>query len=443
MNVLVRIILFSLACGVVAASGSTVLPARPQTTPVLLRGGTVFPVSGPPIQDGEVLFADGEIVAVGRALRVPPGTEIVDTRGRHVYPGLIAACTRLGLAEISAVRPTVDTVELGTMNPSVRAQVAINPESALIPVARANGVLTALSVPAVRPHSIAGTSALIRLDGWTWEDMTLRAEAALHVYWPSMAVDRRATAKTPPAAQAAEISATIASLDEALAQARAYAAERAGAGAEGKPVDLSLAALVPVVRGERKVFVHADEVKQILAALAWAKRQGLTITLVGAVDAWRVVDTIREAGVGVVLTGVNRLPLRRDDPYDAVFALPAALHAAGVPFCISTHPDATSGFGNERNVPYEAAKAVGYGLPAEVALASVTLEAARMLGVGDELGSLEVGKRATLIVTDGDILQIPTRVEAAFVDGARIDLRSRHTELYEKYRERIERLRSR
>ncbi|HKB56637.1 MAG TPA: amidohydrolase family protein [Lacunisphaera sp.] len=418
------------------APASTMVPAAPQNHPILLTGGTVHPVSGAVLEKADVLLVDGRIAAIGADLKAPVGVEVVRVDGKHVYPGLIAACTKLGLFEVEAVRATVDVAETGSLNPNVRAQVAINPDSERIPIARSNGVLTALTVPSAQPDLIAGLSALIRLDGWTWEDLSLRPAAALHIVWPDLAIDRSPQAAKKPEDQQKAIDLKLRKLDEAFAAARAYAQARtAAAGRPAPDTDLRWEAMVPVFEGKLPVFVHADEARQIEAALAWARQQQLSITLVGGADAALFATELHDAGVPVILTGTQILPRRRDDGFDTPFATPEVLRQAGVKFCIAGS-QGSNNVGNERNVGYEAAKAVGYGLPHDEALKAVTLYAAQVLGMGDELGSLEAGKRATLIVTNGDPLEIPTQVEIAYIDGRRIDLNNRQHELYEKYRKR-------
>jgi imidazolonepropionase-like amidohydrolase len=435
--------LAALVCATLTQA-STVIPAPRQQKPILLRGGTVVPINGAELERGDVLLIDGKIAQVGATLTAPAGAEVIDVKGKRVYPGLIAAVTHLGLVEITGARQTNDTAEIGLLNPNARAQTAINPESEHIPVARLNGILTALSLPSERAVTggraslIGGTSTLLRLDGWTWEDLTLQPMVAMHVFWPSMKFNRTAQSTISPVIQQRGIDTQIRALDDAFTAARAYARTRtAGVIAD---TDLRWEAMLPVLRGELPVFVHADDMKQIRAALAFAQRQGLKITIVGGLDAWRVADELKAADVPVIIAGVNRLPDRRDDDYEAAYANAARLYTAGVRFCIANRTAIGSSSGNDRNLPYEAARAAAHGLPRDVALRSITLSAAEILGVAKELGSIEVGKRATLIVTDGDPLEISTQVKLAFIDGAKIDLISRHTQLYDKYRERLRRV---
>lgn len=221
---------------------------------------------------------------------------------------------------------------------------------------------------------------------------------------------------------------------DTIAAARAYAGAKTAGRAD---TDLRLEAILPLLRGELKLFIHADALNQIEAALEWARDEKLAFTLVGGRDAWMVADRLKAAGVGVILAGTFNLPARRDEAYDTPYAAPGRLHAAGVAFCIAMGTDGASEPGNERNLPYEAAIAAGFGLPRDEALKSVTLYPAQLLGIADELGSLEVGKRATLFITDGDALEMTSNVQLAYIDGAKIDLRSRQTDLRDKYRQRL------
>ncbi len=412
------------------AFGSDNVPAPAQTQTVALVGATLHPVSGPEIPNGTLIFEKGAITALGAGLPVPEGARVVDLKGRHVYPGLISAHTVLGLTELESVRATQDSQEAGDVNPNVRAQPAINPDSELLPVARSNGVLTALSVPKTQDGLISGISTVIHLDGWTWESMTVKASVGLHVFWPELRIDHNPRYPKSPEDQQKEIDARLRQLRETFAQARAYAK-----GAAGQTTNVKLAAMAPALRGEMPVFVHVDEIKGIQSAVAWAAQEGIKLVIVGGLDAWRVPDLLKRNDVPVIVSAVNTLPLRRDDPYDAAYANAGKLQTAGVRFCIAnegTDFDAA----HDRNLPYQAAQAAAYGLPKDEALKAVTLYPARILGVADRLGSLEVGKEATLFVTDGDPLEITTHVEAAYIAGRPVDLSNKQTRLYDKYRQK-------
>jgi imidazolonepropionase-like amidohydrolase len=401
-------------------------------------GATVHTVSGPVYEDGIILVEDGKIVEVGGAQQVaiPVGTFVKVARGMHIYPSLIAADTVLGLAEIGSVRGTIDTTEVGEISPHVRAEVAVNPDSELLPVAVSNGVLLA----GVSPHGglVSGTSALLATSGWTWEEMTLRSPTGLWIAWPGMAIRRGPDVEPPPDEQEKERARRLRAIRDAFRSARAWHIAREAAGEAKLPRhenDARWEAMGPVLSGEVPVFVRARKKAQIEAALDWAGEEGLDIVIVGGTDAWRLAGRLSEEQVPVILDPVLALPSRDYEAYDTPFAAAARLHEAGAPFCISTGagPFAAA---SVRNLPYHAAMAVAFGLPKDEALKAITLYPATILGVGDRFGSIEPGKEATLIATDGDILEVTTVVRGAWLAGVDLDLEDRHKRLYDKYRAR-------
>jgi imidazolonepropionase-like amidohydrolase len=418
----------------VNANASDTLPAPPQAKPIAIKGATIHPVSGPDIPSGIIVFDNGKITAIGADAAIPSGAEVIDGAGKHVYPGLINANTVLGLVEIGAVRATVDVEESGAINPNVRSITSINPDSELIPVARSAGVLTALSVP--EGGIISGQSAVLRLDGWTPEEMTVLSPAAMHLRWPNLTIDHRQRARKSVKDQRKEIEKAQKQIRDAFQIARSYWQTRKNPGPDFK-MDLRWEALMPVFDGKLPLFVHASTLAQIQAALAWAKEMQLKIVLVDGDDAWRVAAQLKESDTPVVLGPATSLPPRRDDDYDSAWSSAAKLQKADVRFCIASNGRGAET--NERNVGYEAGLAAGYGLPKDEALKAVTIYPAQILGVADRLGSLETGKAATLIVTNGDPLDFPTQVEAAFIDGRKIDLSNRQTRLRDKYREKYRR----
>ena len=421
---------------VLFATASDQIPAPPQDHPIALVGGTIHTVSGPVLTTGTVLFDAGKITALAERLDLPAGTQEIDVRGKHVYPGLIAAHSIIGLVEIEQIRATRDAVEVGEIKPNVRAEAAFNPDSEILPVTRANGITLALSAPG--GGAISGTSALMMLDGWTWEAMTLKAPVGLHVRWPRMHVR-----ESPFAPSAEEQQKTrekqIELIRAAFTEARAYLKAKEAESLRGVPyhdTDLRWDAMIPVLKGEIPVMLHANDVRQIQAAVDWAAEEEVRAILVGGRDAWRVADLLKEKDVAVIIDGVHVTPARRWEAYDAPFTNALKLHQAGVRFCISDG----GGAAHERNLPYHAATAAAYGLGKEEALKAVTLYPAEILGVANQVGSIEVGKDATLIVTDGDPLEITTHVEREFIQGRDIDLGSRHTQLYTKYKAKYEQL---
>ena len=403
------------------------VPGAPQSRPIVIRNTTVHVVDGADIKNGDVLFEAGKITSVGKDLEAPKQAVEIDGDGKHLYPGLIESMTDLGLREISAVEETDDRTEYGALNPNVRAWVAVNPDSELIPVARAGGVLTVMTAP--RGRYIRGQTAVINLDGWTVSEMKLKAPAGMYIDWGAMqprgsdATDRRKKREQK-----------FGELDELLDSVRRYQKAR-----ETEPdttaTDVRLESLVPVVHGQLPVFVEADRQLEIESAVAYGQTQGLSIVIYGGYDAEQCAKLLKQYDVPVIIASTYRLPLRRDEPYDTAYTLPERLRAAGVKFAICGEgAGSPGGAANARNLPYHAGVAVAYGLPHADGLRSITLSAAEILGVADRVGSISTGKDATLILADGDILETETNVEAAFIQGRAVDLGSRHKMLYEKYK---------
>ncbi len=416
-----------------SALASPEVPGADQTRPIALVGGTIHTLVGPDIIRGTVLFDNGKIVAVGKQVKVPANALKIDVTGKQVYPGLIESYSNTGLIEIGAVRATRDSVETGTINPNVKAQAAVNPDSELIPVGRANGVLLSMSVPG--GGLISGQSALLQLDGWTWEDLTVRSPVGMHVRWPRMDPISAWWMKESKKDQLAERDEALAKLRKALSDARAYAKARAAD--PQRPVDARWEAMLPVLAGKVPLIVEAEEIQQIQSAVAFAAQQKLKLIIYGGYDAPHCAALLKKHNVPVIVGGVHRLPRRRHEPYDTPFTVPARLHKAGVRFCISG--SGRFGASTLRNLPYQAAMAAAHGLPQDEALKSITIYAAEILGVGERLGSLAAGKDATLFVADGDILEIPTHVTAAYIQGRAVDLSNRHKRLYQKYQQRYRR----
>jgi imidazolonepropionase-like amidohydrolase len=422
-----------------AAQGTPNVPPPAQAKPLLFTGAVLHTVSGSVIENGRMLAENGRIVAIGG----PDGTldtrgaEVVNLAGKHVYPGFIAANSVLGLAEISALRATSDFAEAGAVNPNARALVAVNADSEVITVTRANGVLAALAVPQAGAGGlITGTSALLQLDGWTWEDMGLEPAVALHVSLPPLRFNAELF---PPPLEARlnelrrQSAQRLKALEDAFDNAAAY--RRARASGDAAKLDTRWEAMLPVLEGRRPVFMAADDVAQIRYALAFAERFALKLVIVGGADAWRLAGVLRERRVPVIIAGVHQLPKRRGEDYDQRFTLAARLAHAGVTFCIA-RPANSFDSPHDRNLPYEAATAAAFGLDRAEALKAITLYPAQILGVADRLGSLETGKLASFVVTDGDPLEIGTRVERVYIQGREIDLSNRQTRLNDKYREK-------
>jgi len=406
------------------------IPAPNQDHPILIQGGTIHTISHGILENADILFVDGKITSVGHNLDIPAEAEIIDASGQHVFPGLISAGSTLGLQEIGAVRATRDYAEVGAVNPNVRANVSYNPDSELIPITRSNGILLALSVP--RSGLISGTSSLMMLDGWTWEDATLMHPVGLHLFWPSMNIPKPKPGKQKEKKDKDSRLKSIQKIDDLIYEARAYIQLKENNSPSFKH-NLRLEGMLPVITGDIPMFIHANEVRQIEAAVYWAERQSVKMVLVGGKDSWRVTQLLKDREIPVIYTQTHSTPMRRFEQYDQAFITPSQLYAAGVKFCIS-NSESPFQTPHIRNLPYHAAKAASYGLSWKEALRSITLSTAEILGVEDQVGSLEASKDATFFIADGDILDIRTQVNMAFVQGRRVDLSDRHKTLYSKYR---------
>ncbi|HET7712122.1 MAG TPA: amidohydrolase family protein [Thermoanaerobaculia bacterium] len=415
----------------------SVIPNNPgKRGTVAIRNATIHPVTSAPIANGTIVFSNGVITAVGAGVAIPAGAAVIDGSGLSVYPGMIDSGTTVGLTEIDSGAGTVDVAELGELNPNARAEVAINPHSNVIPVTRVNGITTVLSAP--QGGLISGQSALIHLAGWTPKEMVLKAPVAMHIQFPRI---RTGGFGDQPQDEEAEKEARkrytsdIDRLRDVIRDARAYAT-RAAAKSRDSAVrrfdrDLILEALVPVVEGRVPVVMHANVERDIRAAIKFADEMKLKMILAGGHDVGRVLPELKARDIAVILGPIHSLPQREDDPYDIVFTNAKTLHDQGIRFSIQT-ADAH----NARNLPYQAAACAAFGLPKDVALKAVTLFPAQIFGVADKIGSLETGKIANLIVTNGDPLEIVTNVSRVFINGEDIPMESHHTLLYKKFRDR-------
>jgi imidazolonepropionase-like amidohydrolase len=422
MNHLVTVLSITAVCAGAFAQ-SRQIPASETVGPVLLVNATIHPVTAEPLENGWMAFEDGRITLIGRGDRPSiDDVTVIDLAGRHVYPGLVAADSILGLVETGMAEVTHDHNERGSFTPEARAVVALNPDSDLIPVTRAAGILTALVVP--DGGRIPGQAAVIRLDGWDWEDLAIMPSAALVIEWPSTerpSFGRRSSSDTNATKQ-------FDTLNDYCDEAEAYLA--AIDADNSLPRDSRAESLRAALAGEQPVLIKASTAGQIATAVAWAKHRGLDPIILGGEEADEVAALLVEEDVPVIVRGVHRYPASRSRDPDEPHALPARLRDAGVRFCIAPRDRPA----HLRNLPHHAATAVANGLTPEEGLRAITIDAATIIGVGDTLGSLEPGKSATFIITTGDPLQLRTEVEGAWIDGRPVDLTSRHTQLRDKYR---------
>lgn len=430
------------ACCFVATLGSAALALDALAADTVIRNARIVTVSGPVIERGSVLISGSKITALGPEVAAPPGASIIDGSGKTVYPGLVDGLTTIGLVEVGqGAAGTVDTNETGDVNPHAKAWVALHPHSELIPVARANGITSVLTAPG--GGLISGQSALIRLAGTTPDALVVKTPIGMHMIFPAGRASLDVT--QPPQEpelrtfeerqrerrrnQERELNRLKNLLEEAKAYGAALEAARAGKGAPPKP-DLPMEALAPAARGELPVIMRADSEDDIKAAVKFAGERSLKLIIAGGLEAWRCAELLKQQDVAV-LASVDRLPRRESDAYDAAYANPAALHRAGVRFAIVSD-DASQ----VRNLPYEAAMARAYGLPADVAIRAITLAPAEIFGVASRIGSLEAGKDANLFVATGDIMDHRSQVTHVFIDGVAQSLETRHTRLYDEFKGR-------
>ena len=399
---------------------------------IVIRNVTIVPVTGPQIANGTLIMSNGVITAIGGPeIPLPTTGLVINGGGQFAYPGMIDSGTSVGLVEMDSVPGTVDTTELGDLNANAQAAVALNPHSELIPVTRVNGVTNVVTVP--EGGIISGQSALIQLSGWTPQEMVVKAPLAMHIRFPRL---RGAPLVDVPQDEEAEkelkksYTRELDKLRDTFRDAQAYGRAM---NAKGKRFDrdLILEALVPVVDGRLPVIIHANQERDIRAAIEFADELKLKMILAGAQDVARVIPELKSRNIPVLLGPILALPQREDDPYDLLFTNAKTLNDAGIRFAIQT-----TEAHNTRNLPYHAGSCAAFGLPKDVALKAITIYPAEIFGVADKLGSLEVGKVANVILTDGDPLELRTNVKRVFIAGEEISMDSRHTQLYNKFKAR-------
>ena len=410
----------------------------PQAT-YAIRNARIVTVTNGVIEKGTVLVRNGKIEAVGATVAVPKDARIIDGAGLSVYPGLIDSNTILGLTEIGQGAPgTVDTTEIGDFNANMKAITAVNPHSELIPVARMNGVTTVLSCP--RGGVVSGQCALFNLDGWTQHEMKLAAPAAMQINYPVAGFGGGRggfggffgpPGEQPRQQRDRQIEALKKKLDDAQAYLKAKEAAATDKSLPARTADLGLEAMIPLLKGQIPAIVTANGEKEIKGAIELADKYKLRLIIAGGDDAIKVAKELKEKNIPVILDGILSLPGSEDAPYDEQFARAGELHKAGVKIAFSTG-DAS----NVRLLPYHAGTAAAFGLPKEEALKGVTIYPAQIFGVDKQVGSIEAGKLANLVITDGDILEHRTRIKQMFIAGRPVDLSNKHTRLYEKFKDR-------
>jgi imidazolonepropionase-like amidohydrolase len=432
---ILRLMVVVAAVCFVSQSASAQAPAV-----VALTHAKIFTLAGAPIEDGTLVIRDGKIAAVGANVEVPAGAQVFDAKGLQIYPGLFDPITQMGMSEISAVNATVDTTETGPYNPDVVAATAVFPSSEHIPVTRASGITEVLAVPDSGGFDsggsrgvIGGQASAISLAGWTINEMLIKRSVAMVISWP--AIETRTfdfatfSRREKPFSEAKqEYEKQVNELTDYLDRARHYAQAVGHGGPADYKRDLKLEALAPVIRGQLPALVFADRARDIRNAVEFCDKQKLKMILAGGAEAYKVKDLLRSKGIPVILRPTLSLPIEEDDPYDRLLSQPAELAAAGVKFAFGSFDNSFA-----RRLGQQAANAVAYGLPYDEALKAVTVYPAEIFGVADQVGTLETGKLANIIVTNGDPLELTTEVKFLFIKGQRTSLDNRHQRLYEKY----------
>ncbi len=428
----------------IGKSQETVYPAKPQSGVIALTNATIHIGNGEVIENGMIVFGGGKILDI-RPTAAIADVKVIDCKGKHIYPGLITPETDLGLNEINSTRSMSDVRELGEINSNVRAAIAYNSDSKVIGTLRSNGILLANIVP--QGGIISGSSSVMQLDAWNWEDATYKLDNGIHFRVPNLTAGRGRGFGGLGNAAADPLKAAMERIDNVrkfFREAKAYYAE-----AKPEHTNLKLEAvrglfnemeaypntnwsvIKKVLRPQQVFFVHAETVKEIQVGVELAKEFGFKTVIVGGTDSWKITDYLKDNNVAVILNDMHSLPLTQDDDVDQPYKTPFLLQQAGVLFAISDTHEESRG----RNLMFNAGTAAAYGLTKEQALAAITLNAAKVLGIDAMTGSLEKGKDANIVISDGDILDMKSsKITQAFIQGRDVSLDNKQKQLYEKYK---------
>jgi imidazolonepropionase-like amidohydrolase len=426
-----NIIIFFLLATIASFAQDDVYPAKDYKGKLFITNGTVHVGNGQVIENATIEVNNGKIVQVGTNITVPQAdAKVFDAKGKQVYPGLILSQTDLGLKEIgSGVRGSNDFLELGDLNPNIRSIVAYNTDSKIIGTLRASGILLANITP--EGGTFSGSSSVVQLDAWNWEDAAYKKDNGIHLNMPTFISRPNRLAiflglpidHTDPTKQAIE---KINEIKTFFRQAKAYFGEASHA-----ETNLKFEAIKSLFDKSQKLFVHGDQVKQMLAAIDFVKEFGFDVTIVGGSESFLIADLLKQNNISVILQQMHELPATDDDDFDQPYKTPAQLQKAGVLFAINDAHEES----RYRNLMFNAGTAAAYGLTKEQALQAITLNAAKILGIDDKTGSLEAGKDANIVISDGDILDMRTSIiSKAFIQGREVSLDNKQTQLYERYK---------
>ena len=417
---------------------ATISPAKPQSQKIIVMGATIHTGDGAVIPNGYIILEKGKITGIGDATVVKfstDGAKLITASGKHIYPGFIAPVTNLGLIEIESVKATIDDDELGENNAHIRALIAYNTDSKVPATLRSNGILMAQITP--QGGTISGSSSVVQLDAWNWEDAAIKKEDAMHITWPAAPRGRGGFGggggiRFGGAAAGAAVDPNertnnaIAELNKFFTEAKLYQ--------ETTPAvtNTRLAAMKGLFNGTQKLFISADGQKEIVGAVNFAKKFGITPVIVGGDDAYLLTDFLKANNIIVVVKKPQSLPNNADDDVNMPYKNVARLSNAGVTVVISF--DGGDGFWRQRNLPFMAGTASAWGMSKEDALKTITLNAAKAMGIDKTTGSLAIGKDATFFISAGDALDmIGNKVEEAFIQGRSINLDNLHKQLDKKF----------
>ena len=426
------IILLSVTACLQSMAQDNMAPAKPYTGLTFIKNGTVHAGNGQVLQNTTIQINNGKIEKIGVNLPIPAdNVKVFDAAGQQVYPGLILSSTTIGLREIgSQVKGSNDFNEIGDLNPNVKSIVAYNADSKIINTLRSNGILFANVAP--EGSLIAGSSSVVQFDAWSWEDAVYKQDNGIHFYMPSLLNRPSRFAQftgAPPTDVVKEGLIKIDMVKSFFAEAKAYNLQTT------KPAttNLKFEAVKGLFNKQQRLFIHCDIVKEMLVAIDFVKEFGFDVCIVGGSESWQMPGLLKQNNISVILEQQHELPTSDDDDIDQPYKTPAALQSAGVLFALTDEDGTTTG----RNLVFNAGTAAAYGLTKEEALQAITLSAAKILGIADKSGSIEVGKDANIIISTGDILDMKSSVVTkAFIQGRDIDLNDKHKELNEKYKKK-------
>ncbi len=402
-----------------------IIPGQVSSQAVLIKGATLHTVTDGVKPNTDLLFEAGVIKQIASNITPVANTKVIEASGKHVYPGLIGLSSNLGLVEIGAVRATRDASETGRVTPEVKAHIAYNADSELIPTVRSNGITHVESSP--DGGGLMGQSSLMQLDAWNWQDALVKAGTGMHLQWPQSGINKSFWEKRPPEKQKEDQEKERARLKELFAQIKAY--DKARQADKQQAIDVRWEAMRPVLRGDMPLFIHVNDYRQIEEAIHFAQSESLKVILVGVSDADKAIDLLQAHKIPVIYTSPWGRPDRSDEALDKAYRMPGLLEQKGIEYALTV-----GGSWNMRDLPFAAGQSIAYGVSPETALKSITLTPAELLGVDETMGSLTVGKQATLIISQGDLFDHLTHhVETMYIDGRPVDLDNRHKRLYEKY----------